>query len=219
MRGSDGVNRFGTRNPGSYKPPDWIHARLVRSRAMARTAPDAATFGAAIAEAYATKGAAIELGTGNARRGARPRRGRPPPACDDEPPRSDRGCDRNREDAERCRSSPSSSPQRACRCSPPTSRAMSREWPFPARPTAPRRSARPSSVCRSRPPDSRSSTSRSAASARACRCARPCPTSARCFSRRCWARTRRRSRASGSSSTTPTRRASRSSTSRTSGRC
>lgn len=30
---------------------------------MARTAPDAATFGAAIAEAYATKGGAIELGT------------------------------------------------------------------------------------------------------------------------------------------------------------
>ena len=31
---------------------------------MARTAPDAATFGAAIAEAYATKGGAVELGTG-----------------------------------------------------------------------------------------------------------------------------------------------------------
>jgi hypothetical protein len=37
---------------------------LVRSRAMAPKAPDAATFGAAIAEAYATKGGAIELGTG-----------------------------------------------------------------------------------------------------------------------------------------------------------
>ena len=37
---------------------------LVRSRAMARTAPDAASFGSAIAEAYATKGGAIELGTG-----------------------------------------------------------------------------------------------------------------------------------------------------------
>ena len=37
---------------------------LVRSRAMARTAPDAATFGVAIAEAYATKGGAVELGTG-----------------------------------------------------------------------------------------------------------------------------------------------------------
>ena len=37
---------------------------LIRSRAMARTRPDATTFGAEIAAAYATKGPAIELGTG-----------------------------------------------------------------------------------------------------------------------------------------------------------
>jgi uncharacterized protein len=37
---------------------------LVRSRAMARTVPDASTFGPAIAAAYATKGGVVELGTG-----------------------------------------------------------------------------------------------------------------------------------------------------------
>ena len=36
---------------------------LIRSRAMAQTVTDAATFGAEIAAAYATKGGAIELGT------------------------------------------------------------------------------------------------------------------------------------------------------------
>ena len=60
--------------------------------------------------------------------------------------------------------------------------------------------------CRSRRPASRPSTSRSAGSAPACRCARRCRTSGRSCWPRSSARTRRRSRASRSSSTTPTRR-------------
>jgi DNA double-strand break repair helicase HerA and related ATPase len=60
----DGVNRTNT--------PIWdpicvkldTQPTLVRSRAMAAKAPDAATFGHAIAESYATKGGAVELGTG-----------------------------------------------------------------------------------------------------------------------------------------------------------
>ena len=89
-----------------------------------------------------------------------------------------------------------------------------------------RHGGRPGGQARGRPRDrvragraSRSSTSRSAASGPACRCARPSPTSGPSCSRRCSTRTRRRSRASRSSSTTPTRRACRCSTSPTCARC
>ncbi len=66
----------------------------------------------------------------------------------------------------------------------------------PGRPTSPPASARPTSACRSSPRGSRASTSRSAASVPACPCARRSPTSARSCSARCSARTTRRSRAS-----------------------
>ena len=56
---------------GSEKPCNWIRSALVYARAMARKAPDVATFGAEIAAAYATKGDAIELGVANARRHTR----------------------------------------------------------------------------------------------------------------------------------------------------
>ena len=98
---SDGINGrnypYLGSNIATVLDPD---VPLVRSRAMARTAPDAATFGAAIAAAYATKGGAVELGTGMLEGRARARGGSPPPPRDDEPPRPDRRRDRHRKDAD-----------------------------------------------------------------------------------------------------------------------
>ena len=80
-------------------------------------------FAATLTAAYATEGAAIDLGRG-VHDGALLRDGRgEDPARDDEPARARRRRDRHRQDEDAAGASPSSSRAPACRCSSPTSRA------------------------------------------------------------------------------------------------
>ena len=183
--------------------------------APASYSPPMTDFGETIGKAYATEGAAIELGHGRARRASScPTAQVKVPLRDDEPARADRRRDRHRQDADAAADRRAALGRRRLGLRRRREGRPLRARRRPARPTARRRSARPTSgidVRADRLPGR--VPQRSAASARACRCARPSPTSGRSCSRRCSTRTRRRSRASCSSSTTPTRRACRCSTS------
>ena len=150
--------------------------------------------------------------------GARARRGRSPPARDDEPPRPDRRRDRHREDA-------NAPAHRRAALGGRRLRVRGRREGRRVRDRGPRLDDGPAKKRASElgldftPAGFPVEYLSLGGIGPVCRSARRSRTSARCSSRRCSARTRRRSRASRSSSTTPTRRGSRSSTSPTSGRC
>ncbi len=155
---------------------------------------------------------------GDARRRARDRRGRAAPARDDEPARAHRRCDGHREDADAA-ADRGAAVRRRRRGVHRGRQGRPLGLAVPGSPDGPAKKRSSELGLQFTPTGFPVEYLSLGGIGPGCPSARPCPTSARSFSGRCSVRTRRRSRASLSSSTTPTRRAFRCSTSPTCARC